>query len=46
MDDDGNLLVSAVIALAVYGAVDLLRRISRLFLKWRSTRTQKAREEE
>ena len=46
MDDEGNLLVSAVIALAAYGAFDLLRRMSRLFLKWRNARTRKASDKE
>jgi hypothetical protein len=46
MDDEGNLLVSAVIGLAAYGAFDLLRRIARLVRKWRKARTQKASDEE
>ncbi len=46
MDDEGNLLVSAVIGLAAYGAFELLRRISRLFVNWRNARSQKASDEE
>jgi hypothetical protein len=46
MDDEGNLLVSAVIGLAAYGAFDLLRRTARFVLAWRNARAQRASDEE
>jgi len=43
---DGNLLVTAVIALAAYGAFDLLRRIARFAIGRRNARAQEVSDEE
>jgi hypothetical protein len=42
MDDDGNLLVSAVIGFAAYGAFDAIRRTAKSFLERRRASSERS----